>query len=78
MNRSNLRDNIENRSKKFGLCPSNFNSSSNNKEYNSIPSDRLYTEKEEVTLRFYQVPKTLFKNPKYKKLSLDPKLCIQC
>src|SRR3989304_7670154 len=74
MNRSNLRDNIENRSKKFGLWPSNFNSTSNNKEYNSIPSDRLYTEKEEVTLRFYQVPKALFKNPKYKELSLGPKL----
>ena len=74
MNRSNLRDNRENRSKSPGLSPSNFNSSSNNKEYNSTPSSRFYTEKEEVTLRFYQVPKALFKNSKYKGLSLGPKL----
>jgi hypothetical protein len=61
-------------SKKLELSLSNSNSSSNNKEYNSIPSDRFYTEKEEVTLRFYQTPKALFKNPKYKGLSLGPKL----
>jgi hypothetical protein len=63
--------NRENISKKSGLSPS---SSLNNKEYNSIPSGRFYTEKEEVTLRFYQAPKALFKNPKYKGLSLGPKL----
>jgi hypothetical protein len=74
MSKNNLRDNRENISRKYGLSPSNFNSSSNNKEYNSTPSDRFYTEKEEVTLRFYQVPKALFKNSKYKGLSLGPKL----
>jgi hypothetical protein len=52
----------------------NGNDSRDNKEYNSIPSGRFYTEKEEVTLRFYQTPKALFKNPKYKGLSLGPKL----
>ncbi|MBA7627404.1 hypothetical protein ES703_34866 [subsurface metagenome] len=74
MSKNNLRDNRENVSKKSGLSPSNFNSSSNNKEYNSIPSNRFYTLKEEVTLRFYQTPKALFRNPKYRGLSLGPKL----
>ena len=74
MNRSNLRNNRENISKKSGLSYNNLNSSSNNKEYKSIPSDRFYTLKEEVTLRFYQTPKTLFKNPKYKERSLGPRL----
>jgi hypothetical protein len=74
MGKSNLRDNREDVSKKSGQSPGNFNSSSNNKEYNFIPSDRFYTEKEEITLRFYQTPKALFKNPKYKGLSLGPKL----
>ena len=45
--------NRENISKKSGLYYNNLNSSSNNKEYNFIPSDRFYTLKEEVTLRFY-------------------------
>jgi len=66
--------NRENIGKKPGLFSNNPNGLSNNKEYNSIPSDRFYTEKEEVTLRFYQTPKALFKNPKYKGLSLGPKL----
>jgi len=74
MNKSNLRDNRENTSKSPGLSSSNSTDSPNNKEYNSIPSDRFYTLKEEVTLRFYQTPKALFKNPKYKGLSLGPKL----
>ena len=74
MNRSNLRYNRENRSKSLGLPSSDSTSYSNNKEYNSTPSSRFYTEKEEVTLRFYQTPKALFKNPKYKGLSLGPKL----
>jgi len=74
MNRNNLRDNRGNRSKSPGLLSSNSTDSSNNKEYNSIPSDRFYTLKEEITLRFYQTPKALFKNPKYKGLSLGPKL----
>jgi len=43
MSKNNLRDNRENVSKKSGLSLSNFNSSSNNKEYNSIPSNRFYT-----------------------------------
>ena len=74
MSKNNLRDNRENVSKKSGLSPSNFNSSPNNKEYNSIQSNRFYTASEEVTLRFYQVPKALFKNPVYKGLGLGPKL----
>ena len=74
MNRNNLRDNRENISKSPRKPSSNSIGSSNNEEYNSIPSDRFYTEKEEVTLRFYQTPKALFKNPKYKGLSLGPKL----
>jgi len=71
MSKDNLRDNRENRSKKSELSSS---SSSKDKEYNSTSSDRFYTEKEEVTLRFYQTPKALFKNPRYKGLSLGPKL----
>jgi hypothetical protein len=74
MSKSNLRDNRENRSKSHELPSSNSNGYSNNKEYNSIPSDRFYTLKEEVTLRFYQTPKALFKNPVYKGLGLGPKL----
>ncbi len=58
-----LRDNRENTSKKSGLSSGDFNSYSNNKEYNSTPSNRFYTAKEEITIRFYQVPKVLFKNP---------------
>ena len=56
------------------MPPSGSNSSSNDTEYNSIPLDRFYTLKEDVTLRFYQTPKALFKNPTYKELSLGPKL----
>ena len=66
--------NRENISKKHGMSSSNSNGYLDNKEYNSIPSDRFYTLKEEVTLRFYQTPKALFRNPKYKGLSLGPKL----
>src|SRR3972149_9846233 len=74
MSKNNLRDIRENISKKSGLSPSNFVNSLNNKEYNFIPPDRFYTAREEVTIRFYQVPKALFKNPKYKGLSLGPRL----
>jgi len=74
MDRGSLRDNRDNRSKSSGIPSSTSICSPNNKEYNSIPSDRFYTEKEEVTLRFYQTPKALFKNPRYKGLSLGPKL----
>ena len=55
--------NRENISKESGIYSSN-----------STPSNRFYTLKEEVTLRFYQTPKALFKNPRYKGLSLGPKL----
>jgi len=74
MSKNNLRDDIEDISKKSGLFTSNSNGYLNNKEYDSTPSSRFYTEKEEVTLRFYQTPKALFKNPRYKGLSLGPKL----
>ena len=66
--------NRKNINKKTRYASGSNNSSSNNKEYNSTPSDRFYTLKEEITLRFYQTPKALFKNPKYKGLSLGPKL----
>ena len=46
--------------------------SQNLKNNSYIPP--IYTEKEEVTLRFYQTPKALFNNPIYKNLSLWPKL----
>jgi len=71
---NNREINRKNISKSPGLPSSNPTGSSNNKEYNSIPSDRFYTLKEEVTLRFYQTPKALFKNPRYRGLSLGPKL----
>ena len=74
MDRDNLRDDKENRSRSHELPFGNSNDFSDNKEYDSISSDRFYTLKEEVTLRFYQTPKALFKNPKYKGLSLGPKL----
>ena len=66
--------NRKNISKKSGLSYGNPNGCSNNKEYNFIPPDRFYTASEEITLRFYQVPKSLFKNPVYKGLDLGPKL----
>ena len=74
MSKNSLVDNRENVSKKSGLSPSDSTSFSNNKEYSSTPLNRFYTEKQEVTLRFYQVQKALFKNPGYKGLSLSPKL----
>jgi len=74
MSKDNLRDHRKNTIKKSGLIPCNFDNYPNSKGYNSTPSDRFYTEKEEVTLRFYQTPKALFRNPKYKGLSLGPKL----
>ena len=74
MRENNLRDNRENTSKKSGLSSSNHTNSSNNKEYNTIPQERFYKKREEVTFRFYQVPKALFKNPIYKGLSMGAKL----
>jgi len=67
-------NNRKNISKKIRSASGNTNSSSNNKEYKSTPSDRFYTLKEEIIIRFYQTPKALFNNPKYKGLSLGPKL----
>ena len=67
-------NNSKNISKKTGYASGSTSSSSNNKGYNATPSNRFYTLKEEITLRFYQTPKALFKNPKYKGLSLGPKL----
>ena len=43
-------------------------------DFNKLAPLRFYTEKEEVTLRFYQTPKALFNNPSYKNLSLGAKL----
>lgn len=34
---------------------------------------RFYKASEEITLRFYQMPKALFNNPRYKGLSLGAK-----
>jgi len=42
--------------------------------FNQFDPSRFYTEKEEVTIRFYQTPKALFNNPAYKGLTLGPKL----
>ncbi|NQT66510.1 MAG: replication initiator protein A [Actinobacteria bacterium] len=66
--------NRNNINKKTRYASGSNNSFSNNKEYNSTPSDRFYTLKEEITLRFYQTPKALFKNSKYRGLSLGSKL----
>ena len=74
MSEDNLKDNKENGGKNSRLLSSNSTTSLKNKEYSSIPSSRFYTAKEEVTFRFYQVPKSLFKNPVYKGLDLGPKL----
>ena len=65
-NRINISNNFRN------ISGSKKNSDNNG--YNTIPSNRFYTVKEEVTLRFYQVPKALFENPTYKGLSLGAKL----
>ncbi|MCL4354959.1 replication initiator protein A, partial [Patescibacteria group bacterium] len=53
---------------------SNPSISKNNEDFDRVPPSRFYTEKEEITLRFYQTPKALFKNPKYLGLSLGAKL----
>ena len=66
--------NNRNKNNKPQNTSGNNRGSSNINGYNSIPSNRFYTAKEEVTLRFYQVPKSLFKNPTYKGLSLGAKL----
>lgn len=60
--------------KKPGLPLGNPTGSSKNKDHSYIPPNRFYSEKEEVTLRFYQTTKALFKNPKYAGISLEAKL----
>ncbi len=60
--------------KKLGLSLKTTSGSSKKKSSSYISPDRFYTEKEEVTLRFYQTPKALFNNPKYRGLALGPKL----
>jgi len=46
MSKDNLRDNRKNIRKKSELSLSNSTSFPNNKEYNSTPLNRFYTEKE--------------------------------
>jgi hypothetical protein len=72
--KNNLKDNGENINKSHRLLANNSISYLNIKGYSTTPSDRFYTEKEEVTLRFYQTPKALFNNPGYRGLSLGSKL----
>ena len=67
-------NNRNNKNNKPRNTSGNKRRSSNSNEYNSTPSNRFYTAKEELKLRFYQVPKSLFKNPTYKGLSLGAKL----
>jgi|AntAceMinimDraft_16_1070373.scaffolds.fasta_scaffold15319_1 hypothetical protein len=43
-------------------------------DFDKLDPSRFYTEKEEVTFRFYQTPKALFNNPAYRGLALGPKL----
>jgi len=66
----NNRRNISNNSRNSSESKKTLN----NNGYSFTPSDRFYTLKEEIILRFYQTPKALFNNPKYKGLSLGPKL----
>ena len=69
---------IENHKKeireKLGLPSKKPSGGPKKKTGNNIPPERFYTAQEEVTIRFYQVPKSLFDNPIYKGLSLGPKL----
>ena len=71
------KDNLSTNNKNINKDPRlSFSNSTDflNKKNNSISPDRFYTEKEEVTLRFFQTPKALFNNPRYKGLSLGSKL----
>ena len=74
MSKDNLSANNKNINKGSRLSFSNSTDFIKNKENNCISPDRFYTEKEEVTLRFYQTPKALFNNPRYKGLPLGSKL----
>jgi len=73
MSKDNLSANNKNINKGSRLSFSN-STDFLNKKNNSISPVRFYTEKEEVTLRFFQTPKALFNNPRYKGLSLGSKL----
>ena len=53
MGKDNLSANNKNINKGSRVSFSNSTDFMNSKENNSIPSDRFYTKKEEVTLRFY-------------------------
>ena len=66
----------KNRKNNYKKKPNSGRSASlmNYEEFSQASPLRFYTAQEEVTLRFYQVPKSLFKNPIYKGLSLGPKL----
>ena len=66
----------KNQDKNYDKQPNSGSSTllNNYEEFNKFSPSRFYTEKEEVTLRFYQTPKALFKNPEYTGLSLGPKL----
>jgi len=66
----------KNQNNKHDKKPVIGNSANLKNYYNltNVDPSRFYTEKEEVTLRFYQTPKALFNNPVYKGLSLGPKL----
>ena len=62
--------------KNYDKKPNSGSSASlnNYEEFNQFSPSRFYTEKEEITLRFYQVPKALFKNPAYEGLCMGAKL----
>lgn len=66
----------KNQSNKYNKKLNSGNSAGlkNYEELSRTSPSRFYTEKEEITLRFYQTPKALFKNPKYLGLSLGGKL----
>lgn len=66
----------KNHSNNFEFTPptGGFASLKNYDDFDRLAPSRFYTEKEEVTLRFYQTPKALFNNPAYKGLALGPKL----
>ncbi len=74
MSNDNLSANNKNINKNFRMSFNHPAGFIKNKENNCIPSDNFYTEKEEVILRFFQTPKALFNNPRYKGLSLGSKL----
>ena len=52
--------------KMLGLSSNGSPAIPKNKTAFDVAAERFYTANEEVTLRFYQTPKALFKNPVYK------------